>query len=235
MKIYLHLLACLTFALLCCQRANAIDFKQIGKQTVLFSYHSTESDIPANGVIIFGIKRAVVINPPSTGADVDAVFDWVEKYNRYVEYVVPQHWHYDSSGGLPKALQRGARIIMLNTTQSMLQQQAKTYPAILFESRYRLRTDGLDIEIAFPGAGHSSDNVVVWIPHDGILFGGDLIRPLNAKDLGHTIDANIKAWPKTLNNIKRDYSKAETVVPGHGTPGGLTLIDHTLELLNANP
>jgi len=37
-------------------------------------------------------------------------------------------------------------------------------------------------------------------------------------------------YPKTLRELKSLYADAITVVAGHGDPGGLELIDHTLTL-----
>jgi hypothetical protein len=42
----------------------------------------------------------------------------------------------------------------------------------------------------------------------------------------------VESWPKTLQKVKEAYPGARIVVPGHGRPGGLDLIDHTIELCN---
>lgn len=52
----------------------------------------------------------------------------------------------------------------------------------------------------------------------------------SATDLGNTTEADLAEYPKTLRELKSLYADAITVVPGHGDPGGLELIDHTLTL-----
>jgi len=74
---------------------------------------------------------------------------------------------------------------------------------------------------------------VVWIPAKKVLFGGCLVKALNAKNLGNTTEADLTAYPKTLKKVKETYPDAKTVIPGHGQPGSLELIDHTINLCKA--
>ena len=58
-----------------------------------------------------------------------------------------------------------------------------------------------------------------------------MVKSLYSKTLGYTKEADLKNWPRTLRKIKTKYAQACLVIPGHGDPGGLELLDHTLELL----
>ncbi|MBN2104912.1 MBL fold metallo-hydrolase [bacterium] len=82
--------------------------------------------------------------------------------------------------------------------------------------------------IAWPGSGHSPDNVVVWFPQKKVLFGGCLI--LSGSRIGNTADADLDSWPVSVKKLK--IFPAAVIVPGHGAPAGPELIDHTLELLD---
>jgi glyoxylase-like metal-dependent hydrolase (beta-lactamase superfamily II) len=88
------------------------------------------------------------------------------------------------------------------------------------------------VELAFLGAGHTIDNIVVWIPKKKILFGGCLIKSQNAGNLGNTKEADLMSYPVTLKKVREQYSEVKIVIPGHGRPGGIELIDHTIELCN---
>ncbi len=57
---------------------------------------------------------------------------------------------------------------------------------------------------------------------------------MNAAGLGNTADADPAEWPKTLENVLKSYPSAKIVIPGHGNPGGIDLIRHTLDLLTAS-
>jgi metallo-beta-lactamase class B len=89
----------------------------------------------------------------------------------------------------------------------------------------------IDIEIFYPGEGHTSDNITIWFPQYKVLFGGCLIKSLESKDIGSIKDANIKQWPDSVNKVLKKYSDAEIVIPGHGKWGDLKLAEHTLGLL----
>jgi len=64
-----------------------------------------------------------------------------------------------------------------------------------------------------------------------ILFAGCLLKGLDFKSIGNTADADLDSYPATLNKMRQKYGEAMVLVPGHGKPGGLELIDHTVNLL----
>jgi len=80
------------------------------------------------------------------------------------------------------------------------------------------------------GTAHTTDNVDAWLPKQRILFGGCLVKSLDAQSLGNTSDGDLTAFPATLKKLKKAYQNAKIVVPGHGDWGGTKLIDHTLKL-----
>jgi glyoxylase-like metal-dependent hydrolase (beta-lactamase superfamily II) len=86
------------------------------------------------------------------------------------------------------------------------------------------------VEVHFPGASHTLDNVVVYFKNRRILYGGCMIKARNARNLGFAGDADMTAWPKSARNVLKSYPQARIVVPGHGTWGDLELIRHTVEL-----
>jgi len=45
-------------------------------------------------------------------------------------------------------------------------------------------------------------------------------------------DANINAWPLTIENIKRLFPQTKIVIPGHDEPGGKELLDYTFNLFH---
>ena len=87
--------------------------------------------------------------------------------------------------------------------------------------------------IMYPGAGHTRDNIVVYYPPAKVLFGGCLIRPGGAKDLGNTADGDVGHWAQAVRNVADAFPDAEIVIPSHGPMGGRELLDHTIELAEA--
>jgi len=70
---------------------------------------------------------------------------------------------------------------------------------------------------------------VSYIPGEKVLFGGCLIKVLNANK-GNLGDGNVREWSNTVSKVKSKFQDAEFVVPGHGKPGDMALFDYTIEL-----
>lgn len=89
------------------------------------------------------------------------------------------------------------------------------------------------VELYFPGPGHSLDNIVVYFNRKQLLFGGCLIKALNAQRLGNVDDGDVAAWPLSVRNVIQRYPAVKTVIPGHGAPGGRSLLLHTVALVDS--
>jgi len=75
--------------------------------------------------------------------------------------------------------------------------------------------------------------VVVWFPHQKLLFGGCLVKSVDTNSIGNLADADVAEWPDTIRALWEMFPDVRTVVPGHfgwEKPGTL---EHTLELLES--
>jgi len=187
---------------------------------------------PANGLIVIDTPHAIMIDLPWTDEQTSLLFDWVERvFNGRIEKVIPTHFHIDCAGGLGEAMRRKGVAFSLDKTAQILRDTGKSIPDNYFTDSLTLACGSLSVELFYPGAGHTVDNIVAWIPQEKILFGGCLIKSADATSTGNIADAMLEEWPKSLMKVREKYSSAEIVIPGHGNPGGLDLIDHTLKLL----
>ena len=89
------------------------------------------------------------------------------------------------------------------------------------------------VEVHFPGPSHTVDNVVVYFRGRRLLFGGCMIKALASRSVGFTGDADMAAWPASVRKVLARYPDARVVVPGHGAWGDLSLVRHTIALLEA--
>jgi metallo-beta-lactamase class B len=89
------------------------------------------------------------------------------------------------------------------------------------------------VEIYYPGPAHAPDNIVVYLKNRKILFGGCMIRSLASTKLGNLGDANVEEWPTSARTVKERYGDARVVIPGHGSWGDMSLVDHTIELVTS--
>ena len=173
----------------------------------------------------------MMIDLPWTDEQTGLLFDWVGKvHGAKVETVVPTHSHIDCAGGLAEAHRRKADSFASDKTVEILKRTNKPVPKNWFSRRLSLACGQTRVELAYFGAGHTIDNITVWIPEKKILFAGCMVKSRNAQNLGNTKEADLDQWPKTLKKVREAYSEAKIVIPGHGRYGGTVLIDHTIEL-----
>ncbi|MEI7587754.1 MAG: subclass B1 metallo-beta-lactamase, partial [Runella sp.] len=78
---------------------------------------------------------------------------------------------------------------------------------------------------------HTVDNIVVWFPNEKVLYGGCLVKCMEAEDLGYIKEANLKAWPKTIRRLQKRYKNPRFIIPGHGDWRSGESLRHTLKLL----
>ncbi len=187
--------------------------------------------VPANGLLIIDKKEALILDTPWNNQLTEQLFNWVKNnYKAEIKYVVINHFHEDNMGGLETAHKKGAVSYSLDITKEILKKNNKVLPIKTFKNELKLKSGKINIIAFYPGAGHTVDNIVIWLPEQKILFGGCLIKSLSSRNLGNTEDADIKEWPKTVEKVLEKYSSAEIVIPGHGEPGGIELLKHTIEL-----
>ena len=86
-----------------------------------------------------------------------------------------------------------------------------TWPNLAFEREMTLFLGKREVKLMQIGAGHTSGDIVAWIPDAQVMFTGDLIEYHSACYCG---DAHLRAWPKTLNKIRAFDPKS--VAPGRG-------------------
>ena len=106
-----------------------------------------------------------------------------------------------------------------------------------------LALDGLDAPATRSGSAPSRcstparatppDNLVVYVPEARVLFGGCAVHEASRTTAGNVADADLNAWPESLRRVRARYPEAQVVVPGHGVPGDLGLLDHSVALVEA--
>lgn len=199
--------------------------------------HTTYRDLAdygrvgANGLVVIDGDKAALIDLPWTDEQTGVLFDWIAN-NRgaVVKTVIPTHFHEDCMGGLAEAHRRGTQSYGLNKTIRIAREKGLPVPQISYQMRTMIRCGRTVVLATYHGSGHTTDNVVAWLPQKGILFGGCLIKSLDAQSLGNTADGDVQAYPATLQKVLAAYGHAQIVVPGHGDWGGPELIEHTLKL-----
>ncbi len=196
------------------------------------SYPINERPAWANGLIVVTDEGIAGVDTPWTVEQTEKLLKWIEKkFDAPIRFWVVTHSHRDCMGGIGVLQKRGIPTYASERTVRFAREAGNPLPDHAFETRERLELGDETIEAGFFGAGHTTDNVVVWVAGERVLFGGCMIRSAGSKRLGYTAEGDLEAWPQTLRRIRKVYPGPKWVVPGHGDPGGPALIDNTLRLL----
>ncbi len=186
--------------------------------------------VPSNGLIVTKGTNAYIIDTPWTQADTKKLLAWIEKHGLTAISSISTHFHDDRAGGIPYLNSASIDTYASKLTNELLiskNKQAAKYN--LLNSKSKFDTEGA-IEVFYPGAGHSRDNIVIWLPEHKLLFGGCFVKSLNSKTLGYTGDADITQWPTSMQKLINKYPTAKQVIPGHGKTGDNKLLTHTQKL-----
>lgn len=185
-----------------------------------------------NGLVFINNGKAVIASTPDSDLETQNLIDWVrnEQQAKIVAYVIDR-WHPDAMQGLDVVQKNGIKSYAYELTRQIAKNKGLPIPKIGFNPKKEIKIGGEKIVCHFLGEAHTPDGIVVWIPSEKILFGGNEIRNYNGW-VGNIGDANLDEWSETAKNIKQEYGSAKIVVPGHGKYGGPELIDYTIDLFN---
>lgn len=199
--------------------------------------------VVSHGLIVENGGTAVLVD---TGWDDDqtrAILQWAEsKLRRPIAAAIVTHAHADKIGGLAALHAAGVKTFAFRLTNADAPKRGLTPAKVSldFDSQGWLTPTSREkaaplgkLRLFYPGAGHTRDNIVVGIPAASILFGGCLIRPPGATDLGNTADGDVGHWRAAALAAGAAFPDATIVIPSHGDPAGRELIALTANLARA--
>lgn len=190
-------------------------------------------EVPSYGLVVVRGDTALLIDTAWTDAQTEQILRWAEEnLGAPIRAAVFTHAHRDKMGGVGALRARGVATYAASDSNALAAERGVT-PA---EHALAFGPDGLSHELApalvfDPGPGHTADNIVIALPEAGVLFGGCLIRPADATDLGNTADADIDHWDDAVEAVASRFPDLPIVVPSHGRPGGRELLAHTAKLV----
>jgi cyclase len=93
-------------------------------------------------------------------------------------------------------------------------------PTVTYRDRLTLHTGATTLELSHPGPAHTTDDTVVWLPRQRVLFTGDLVMS------GVTPFIAMGSLSGSLSALAALRAlRPAVVVPGHGPVGGPELLD----------
>lgn len=187
-------------------------------------------NVPCNGLIVSNSNEAIVFNTPTNDKSSEELIKWIEDVlHCKINGIIPTHFHNDCLGGLKAFDKYNVSSYAYFKTIELAKENDFTVPKIGFKDSLILKVGNETVFAKFFGEGHTKDNVVGYFPSENILFGGCLIKELNANE-GFLGDSNVGAWSSTVERIKKEFPNVRIVVPGHGEYGDKELLDYTINL-----
>jgi len=205
-----------------------ITFSEIGPDIYAFT---AEGD--PNTAVIVGDDSCLVFDAQATPAMANSVIERVKTVtDKPIKYVVLSHYH--AVRVLGASAYKAQGIIASQETQRLIVERGQqdwdsefgrfprlfrdaesipglTWPTLTFETGMTLYLGKREVQLMHLGAGHTSGDIVAWVPDAQVMCSGDLIEFHSACYCG---DALLREWPLTLNEI-RDFNP-KAVAPGRG-------------------
>ncbi|MET3036166.1 CHM family subclass B1 metallo-beta-lactamase [Chryseobacterium sp. NRRL B-14859] len=248
MKINMKTLAIILFSLtvLSCgsQKKGNFKAKEVYKSELLtitqisdhsfihtsFKQTNDFGNVPCNGLVVKNNNETIVYDTPINDQSSEELIQWINRnLHSKINAVIPTHFHDDSSGGLKAFHQHNIPSYSYSKTIELAKENHFVVPQNSFNDAVTLKVGDEKTITKFFGEGHTRDNVVGYFPAEDILFGGCLLKELEAGK-GYLGDANVSAWSTTVEKVRKEYPNVKIVVPGHGEYGDKKLLDYTILL-----
>jgi glyoxylase-like metal-dependent hydrolase (beta-lactamase superfamily II) len=205
-----------------------ITFSEIGPDIYAFT---AEGD--PNTAVIVGDDGCIVFDAQATPAMANSVIERVRTVtDKPIKYVVLSHYHAVRVLGASAYQAQG--IVASEETHRLIEERGQqdwdsefgrfprlfrdaesipglTWPTLTFETEMTIYLGKRAVRLMHLGAGHTSGDIVAWVPDAQVMFSGDLIEYHSACYCG---DAYLREWPMTLNEIREFNPRA--VAPGRG-------------------
>jgi len=187
-------------------------------------------NVPCNGLVVKNNNETIVFDTPINDKSSEELIQWINgTLHAKINAVIPTHFHDDSSGGLQAFHNHHIPSYAYSKTIELAKENKFVIPENSFNDSLVLKVGNEKTITRFFGEGHTKDNVVGYFPGEHILFGGCLLKELDAGK-GYLGDANVAAWSNTVEKVKKEYPDVKIVVPGHGEYGNGKLLDYTITL-----
>ena len=205
-----------------------VTFSEIGTDLYAFT---AEGD--PNSAVIVGGDGCIVFDAQATPAMANKVIERVRTVtDRPIKYVVLSHYH--AVRVLGASAYKAQGVIASAETHRLIEERGQqdwdseygrfprlfqdaesipglTWPTLTFETEMSIYLGKREVRLMQLGAGHTSGDIVAWVPDAQVMFSGDLIEYHSACYCG---DAHLREWPATLNEIRAFNPKA--IAPGRG-------------------
>lgn len=199
-------------------------------QHISFLQTNDFGNVPCNGLVVRNSGETIIFDTPANDKSSAELIAWVkDSLHCKINAVIPTHFHNDCLAGLKTFHENNIPSYANYQTIELAKKNNYMLPQNAFRDSLILKLGNETIMAKYFGEGHSKDNVVGYFPAEKVMFGGCLIKEMDATK-GYLGDANLSAWSATVEKVKAAYPDVQIVVPGHGAYGNKKLLDYTIKL-----
>jgi glyoxylase-like metal-dependent hydrolase (beta-lactamase superfamily II) len=161
---------------------------------------------PANGMYVLIEKGTVLIDTPWDTTQFQILLDSIKiKHKSNVISCISTHSHDDRTAGLEFYAQQGIKTYSSFQTYKLCKAKNEKVAENYFVSDTIFQFGETKIQTFYPGKGHTEDNIVIWLEKEKLLFGGCFVKSIEIESIGNIADADIKAWPKSIENLQNKF------------------------------
>jgi metallo-beta-lactamase class B len=187
---------------------------------------------PSNSLYLVTEDGVVLIDTPWDTAQFQPLLDSIKaRHGREVVMCISTHFHADRTAGLEYYNSKNIKTYSTQMTLDSCISRGEKRATNIFKNDTIFKVGQYEFEAYYPGPGHSPDNIVIWVPHAKVLFGGCFVKSTENNDLGNIADANISEWAGSMLKVEKRYPKAKIVIPGHFAWGSKKNLKHTRKLV----
>ena len=195
---------------------------------------SKNQNFISNAGFVITSKGVVVIDALGSPILANKLLKEIRKLTKLkVVAVIVTHYHADHIYGLQVFKKMGAKIYAqelgmdyLSSESAHLRLEASRidfapwvnqYTTLIPADRWiqeedKLTIGGVDFLISKVGPAHTPNDLIIYVPSEGVLFVGDLVFRGRIPFVGN---ADSKGWLTSLDRI--NALKPKTIIPGHGS------------------
>lgn len=236
-KIHLFFLFFLSFSLFGQQAQQDLAIYPLTDNMYVFRTYNIFKNqrYPSNGLYVLTEKGAILIDSPWDTTQFQPLLDSIQsKHNQKVVMMITTHFHDDRAGGFAYYQNQNIPTYAYEKTQQILKEKNEPLAQFSFKNDTVLQIGNVKFETFFPGQGHTKDNIVIYFPDQEVLYGGCFLKGTGDTSLGNITDANVKAWPKSIVQLKKKYPKIKYAISGHNSWQDPRAIEYTLKLLKTH-
>lgn len=186
----------------------------------------------ANGMYLVTQEGVILFDSPWDTSPFQPLLDSIKiKHNKNVIMCIATHSHEDRTSGLEYYKKLGIKTFTTTLTDSISKENERPRAEYVMNNDTVFTIGEYTFQTYYGGEGHTKDNIVIWFEKEKILYGGCLIKSIDAKDLEYVAEANIDEWGKTIKKIQTKFKKPKFIIPGHHEWKSKRTLKHTLKLI----